>query len=183
MKYKVGDSVFIKGYVVDTDEGTKLDVKIKLDSGETEWFASEEVKSYTDKTYEQGLEDAWELLEKMWVMDYDKIYEIFEVSCATEVFRDYTPQEALAKLKAYEEESEIKVGDVVEMHDPRYKDSAPYMIKGCVIGMYNNKSAYVLEDNGDVEEWECKKMKKTGKHIDIASLLVQIREEQHEQID
>lgn len=71
------------------------------------------------ESYKKGLEDAWELAKKLWLptsyggmidTEVEKIFacDYFAIS------KNYTPQEALAKLEAYEKEkAEIHVGDVI----------------------------------------------------------------------
>lgn len=67
----------------------------------------------TEKTYEEGLQDAWELAKKIDLFDTEERTKIFGYITSEYIKEHYTVQEALAKLKAYEEEKEIKVGDVV----------------------------------------------------------------------
>ena len=73
------------------------------------------------EAYNKGLEDAWECVKKLTVNDYlkdgydsDELLKIFGTDNIFCILKNYTPQEALAKLEAYEkEQAEIKVGDVV----------------------------------------------------------------------
>lgn len=115
--------------------------------------------------YEQGLNDAWELAKKIqYGLSRYQLKEIFGTDNEAGILSDvYTPQEALAKLKAHEE-AQIMVGDVVEVSDE----------VGIVVKVAGN-CANVVHDNGNVT---CvvlvKDLKKTGKHIDIQSILSQI---------
>lgn len=118
--------------------------------------------------YNKGLNDAWKVfahvqsgnlsisqIKEVWGID-----ELEFANCFTEIF---TPQEALAKLKAYE--SKIEVGDVVTYAGE----------KGLVLDIKGSK-VVVLTDDGYVQEWyECD-VEKTGKHIDIQNILEQIGE-------
>ena len=122
-------------------------------------------------------EDAWELARKI-VLDISEggIPEIDMRSMfgkkwtVSDVLKNYTPQEALAKLEAYEkEQNEIKVGDVVEI-EPNEREW-----RGVVIAKYaGNKTFFVLEQDGEMQTWYDEQLKKIGKHIDIQSILQQI---------
>ena len=112
--------------------------------------------------YDQGLNDAWEFMSKLYSMTTDVAYKIFGTSCIEKIFIDYTPQEAIAKLKAYEN-SKIEVGDVVTYSGER----------GMVLDSIPSKFV-VLTHDGWVQEWyECD-VEKTGKHIALDGLLEQI---------
>lgn len=120
------------------------------------------------KTYEDGLNDAWELARKIATMlstsERAKIFGyVVDGITVTDILRSFTPQEAIAKLKAHEEE--IKVGDVVE------SDSG---IKAVVIEKANHYFMVFTQDSA-VGTWNDTCCKKTGKHIEIESLLGQIR--------
>jgi hypothetical protein len=112
--------------------------------------------------YNKGLNDAWELVKKIYAIDDRSV--VFDGHVFVEyILRAYTPQEALAKLKAYEER--IEVGDVVTYAGD----------KGVVLDKRGSK-IIVLSDDCWVSEWyECD-VEKTDKHIDIKSFLEQIGE-------
>ena len=115
-------------------------------------------------SYEQGLQDAWELATNYEKMSMAERKRIFGVDTIWEILNIFTPQEALAKLKGYEE-VRVKVGDVVETED----------CKGVVIDQYADDRFYIFTENGCVEDWCYAEFAKTGKYIDIESLLEQIR--------
>lgn len=118
--------------------------------------------------YNKGLQDAWKLAKKISNLPQRMIYDIFKIEDAylLDVFEDNTYQEALAKIEAYDKEQEkIKVGDVVE-----HKDE----IKSVVMDVLEEQIA-VFTENGCIELWINQgNVKKTGKHIDIGSLLKKI---------
>lgn len=72
----------------------------------------EEIFNYADG-YDKGLNDAWELAKKLELNEVDggfsndKIAKTFGCTVYS-VFEIFTPQEAIAKLKAYEEAQEKK---------------------------------------------------------------------------
>lgn len=186
MKYKAGDTVLIQGVVTEVDEDSensayKLTTKVSFDafSGSCIWLSEDELFELPkqDKTYEQGLEDAWELARKLYEMKLEKLQEVFGgFETELEVIQHLTPQEALAKLKAYEEESEIKVGDVV---------SNGTHVLLCVKEDYGYGYFYFLDKDGShifltKENLKKSKFTKTGKHIDIESLLEQIKGDANE---
>lgn len=120
-----------------------------------------------EKAYNKGLEDAWKLARKIFTFNNNKMEEIFGVAGKRSVFDDLSPQEAIAKLEAYEkEQNEIKVGDVVFNKDTN---------EHCVITHIEGKLVvYCLYDDGSCGTSNIKECEKTGKHIDIQSALEQI---------
>lgn len=120
-----------------------------------------------DTHYNKGLNDgrneAWGLARTLYDKKVAEVEKIFDVEGGFwNVIRDFTPQEALAKLKAYEE-AQIEVGDVVTYSGER----------GMVLDSIPSKFV-VLTHDGWVQEWyECD-VEKTGKHIALDGLLEQI---------
>ena len=167
MKYKVGDVVHAKGKVVELGMDTLLeDVKVKLESGETKWFASKDLVIHEDKTYEQGLEDAWELAKKIDSFDTEERTKILGYITSEYIKTHYTVQEALAKLKAYEDEHTIKVGDVVT-----------FGMRTLVVTYADDEDVVGIERDGyliKINNASINEIKKTGKRIDIAGMLEQI---------
>lgn len=125
------------------------------------------------ESYEKGLEVAWELARKI-NNDFNTTEraEIFNfvVNGITvgDILNDFTPQEALAKLEAYEESKQIQVGDVV--FNAREDVKAIIMDDAIAAGAWQ-----VYTENGCVELWKECEFKKTGKRVDISSILEQIR--------
>lgn len=117
--FKVGDEVFVKGSIVEieNDEYDACPVAVGFDKGRSEWYAEEELIP-ANKTYEQGLADAWALAKKIYDMKEDAIEKVFGITGMIggfwNVVREMTPEEALAKIEAYEKEKEIKPTDIVE---------------------------------------------------------------------
>ena len=141
--------------------------------------ASDYIDIYTNgynKGHDEGMKDVWEFVKKTDTAvkpeEARKMLDFFGVKNYRDIFKKYTPPEAIAKLKAYED-SKIEVGDVVESN-------------------INKKRYLVLaetNDDGwdfialDIEQLEVTKIadshyyfKKTDKHIDIKSFLEQIGE-------
>lgn len=171
MRYKVNDEVLIKARIKDMsyvdmmyvcELVTNPDVCIRFKSP-TECIVA-------DKTYADGLNDAWKLADKVYEMRNQQRYDVFGTESLAKVM-DLSPQEAISKIEAYEKEKEIKVGDVV-----RYgigEDIGKYAI---VMRIEGNEFYTMYADGSCGRETHTEDFKKTGKHIDIESLLRQIGE-------
>lgn len=99
-KFKVGDKVLIEGKINKIKYGLDFLVDVDVDGKN---IIIEEDK-ITSKTYEDGLADAWELARKIVGMTRQAWYEIFKIEDAylADILDDNTPQQALAKIEAYE---------------------------------------------------------------------------------
>ena len=169
--YKVGDEITISARVVEVDSEYG-EYRVTFKNKSAGLFTEEFIAENADKTYEQGLADAWELVEKIYDMKCDSIEEIFGVNGGFyEVVRSFTFEDCRDKIEAYEKEKEIKVGDVV-----RYgigEDIGKYAI---VMRIEGNEFYTMYADGSCGRETHTEDFKKTGKHIDIESLLRQIGE-------
>lgn len=146
-------------------------------------YINEHYGSLQDEAYQRGLDDAWDAAKKLsWVEKYggygDRLDKVFD---RTDIFDflDYSPNEAIDKLKAYEEkhkaDDEIKVGDELE-----------HTVSG-----YTSKAIF-LEKIVDDEDWyKClfwtgcgvailsypkSQFKRTGKHYGIDKILEAMKE-------
>jgi hypothetical protein len=127
-----------------------------------------------DMAYDRGLNDAWELAKKIILVkgrggfDAELNLKLFgTISCA-DIIQNFTPQEALAKLKAYEE-AQIEVGDVVDVANGTL---AIVTYANHVIDNYS----FVDFTGTTRNDYKSSMLKKTGKHLDISSILKQIGE-------
>lgn len=141
-------------------------------------YINEHFGELQDEAYQAGLNDAWEAAKKLFSSmadsDIEKAFPIEWNNGGFKALMNLQPQEAIAKLKAYEDKpsDRIEVGDVVE----RYVD-----------GKLDSKGIYLQEDGG---YWRCLfdtgavlmtfaypkgQFKKTGKHYDIQSILEAMR--------
>lgn len=165
----------VKGFNTLVFDDYGLDKLQKYEDSEYAEGVKEGLNSFdceVKKAYDKGLQDAWELAKKINDMSISKMQEIFDISedvieVQWELFNSLTPQQALAKIEAYEESKAIKVGDVVvcKLDD----------IQGVVIDIISDEECYTYNENGCVEEHKYNYLKKTGRHIDIEHLLEQIR--------
>ena len=118
-----------------------------------------------NSSYNKGLNDAWTLVNKIDNMSMDKRNNVFGVSFTEDVLSAYTGQEALAKLEAYEkEQAEIKVGDVVIDLDGHER----VVLFIDLAGIAQIYSRYGVTHIDKIH------LKKTGKHIDLQTILEQI---------
>lgn len=126
------------------------------------------IENEIKEAYDKGLNDAWELANKLNNMVVQDIMDIYGFCLdRDEVFEVMTPQEALSKLEAYEKEQAlIKIGDVVKHCSV---DSV-----GVVVKMHCNDRCYVLFRDGSGGIHKISEFEKTGKHIDIQKILEQI---------
>lgn len=176
--YKAGDCFVIEiGKVIEEGAGYQTNANIivndeffdKLDKLDSDYI-NEYYGHLQDEAYNKGLEDAWKLANKLWHNNNISNKRIFGYEFFVEVASNLTVQEALAKLEAYEKEQEmIKVGDVVTIESMGGK--------GVVTSTGANDGLYILRDTGGWIYLDKFSVKKTGKHIDISSILEQIGNE------
>lgn len=186
-KYAVGDKFIVEiKEVLDGDNGTLyrsifstlvfdeygLDKLKKYEDSEYAEGVKEGLNSFdceVKKAYDKGLQDAWELARKTYNFSCNILKEIYGVDGGFyDLIKNYTPQEALEILEAYEKSKQIQVGDVV------YADDEPDSFG--VVTWINEKLVYVMWDDGSCgDETNIEELHKTGRHIDISNLLEQIR--------
>lgn len=154
------------------DKFHKVDSKMKIESID-DMIAEYDTEK---KGYNRGLQDVWELMKKAVLptgngglksQDLKYIFDVpmgKTVSCW--VLGNYTPQEALARLEAYEkEQAEIKVGDVVVSCD---EDAHRFVVA------YISDAGYYCGILADGSWYSSRKVEKTGKCIDIQAVLQEI---------
>ena len=123
--------------------------------------------------YQRGLNDAWECGKKLaWTAKYggygERLSDVFGRDDTFD-FYDYTPNEAIEKLKAFEQKQDkIEVGDEVKWNSDLIVVTRLYEngdFDWCD-GIGNDGTAFhILEKNA----------RKTGRHFDIASILEEMR--------
>lgn len=140
-------------------------------------YINEHYGSLQDEAYQAGLNDAWEAARKLFSSmadsDIEKAFPIEWNDGGFRALMNLQPQEAIAKLKAYEDEHSdcIEVGDEVEWDGDCFivtKIFQPRNMKEQCDGIDDDGSVYhdiLMED-----------LKKTGKHYDIQSILEAMRE-------
>lgn len=165
----------IKGFNVLMFDKNGLDKLKRLD---TPAITKDDLKL----SYSKGLNDAWDLAKKLYCdegfggADKRKMAEAFDGVFSNNILAKYTYHEALAKLEAYErEQAEINVGDVV-----RFKNTETEVLITSAYEFFGGVHLQTDENGrkGEVHSGICKNdIEKTGKHIDIQSILSEIRKE------
>lgn len=129
------------------------------------------------KTYEDGLNEAWELARNItctstnggksekWVND------VFGYQSRSAVMRDFSAKTALEMV--YEREMTIKVGDEVKEHNGRLG----VVIESPYYGGYTNE-VMVLWGNGCPVVYKKQDLEKTGRHFsEIEDVLKQMQKD------
>jgi hypothetical protein len=122
--FKVGDKVLLEGKISEYDASDNtycVDFSDYHKCTRTTHWIKDDVLHTMDEFYNKGLNDAWELARKIALPTSDggysceELQDIFGYRSFNSVLKMFTPQEALAKIKAYEERNKIRVGDVVKL--------------------------------------------------------------------
>lgn len=132
------------------------------------------------KTYEDGLNEAWECAKKIEAPTVEgglsgrELALIFKDGATLyKVLKNYSAREAVTRIKEYEEEqkkaAEIKIGDEVTDNDGW---------KGVVTHISSDgEYLLVVLRDGNAIRWEKEHFKKTGRHFpQIAEVLKQMQE-------
>lgn len=167
MNYKVGDEVLVKARMAGCTSSERCMLKVDR----TELFVNEE-----DVIPIPGMtaEESWEIAKKLFA-DYSnaELDDIFGKGWSFPKLMELTPQQAKAKIEAWEAEKEIKVGDEVALKDNPYKDDSKFFVTK--LDKKENRISGVSGFDGGVF-WgrNIMKYQKTGRHIDIDGILKQI---------
>lgn len=170
-KYNIGDTVWVKEQIEDIDN----DGEYFMENENGGWFGENKILGKTDdikNEYDRGMNEAWEIARRI---QYDfkssELKEIFGTDNeASLMSKAYTPQEAKAKIEAWEKtKEEIKVGDVCE------SKVGNEVYRAVCLKIENNKGMFLYDDASVSERLESlSDWTKTGRHIDIQSVLEQI---------
>ncbi len=133
---------------------------------EKEWFIEGFKKGKADGV-DEGMAKVWEFVKEIYNFTFRKTDDIFGYEQFIDVLTYLTPQEALAKLKEYEEEQEIKVGDVMFIYG-----------ENAVVTRIKGELVYVLFGDGTTNYFDVEDIKtdKTGKRLDLTQIFEQIGE-------
>lgn len=160
MKYKVGDEVLVKARITSVFSTTYT---ADCSCGNF-YLKNEDILQEPQMT----AEEAWKIAKKILLYpDHGGFNsaELEEIFGRTEHLWELTPQEAKAKIEAWEAAKEIKVGDVVTVS----------VYEGIVtrdVDKYGYCSLLFVD--GDIGYYQRSSLKKTGRHIDIEGILKQI---------
>lgn len=163
--YKVGDEVFIKAEITDVHRECDKPYFVHPNLDSLNWVSEEKIFP-ADKTYEQGLADAWELARRLYALRPDERDEMFKYCTVKAIIEDCTIEEVMDCIEAYENEKEIKVGDVVHHIGGKTFIVTYIHDDGHVSG--------ITEEGGIYSRVGTESVVKSDKHIDIEGLLKQI---------
>lgn len=131
---------------------------------------------YINKSYEDGLADAWEAARKIIRMPEGDLLDLFDVYSSVctpvQVMLKYDASEVITKIKEYEDkQKEIKVGDEVDM------DGTTMVVLAVDESGIISK---LLESDGHTITWGCPyNPPKTGRSFpEISTVLEKMRGEQ-----
>lgn len=166
MKYKIGDKFLQEIEIQQIIDPLKFGKQYVM-SGLR--YANDDDLDKLRRPDDITAQEAWEIARKIGTpvcyagFPCEELGEIFGTTSICNIFEENTPHQAKAKIEAWEAEKEIKVGDVI----------SSYSRKAVVLNIHDNYFDVLAED-GSAEEWYKNKIIKTGRHIDIQSVLEQI---------
>lgn len=169
MKYKVGDEVLVKAKII---AGSRKYLGVEV---ECERF--DVCEDNIVPVPEMTAEEAWEIAKKILLYPANGGFnsiELEEIFGRTEHLWELSPQQAKAKIEAWEAEKEIKVGDEVEPKSNPNNDDFKFFVTKIdkndnSINGFSGFSGEVFSGRGITF------YQKTGRHIDIEGLLKEIR--------
>jgi hypothetical protein len=135
-----------------------------------------------DEAYQRGLNNAWKCVKKIESLSTHEFNKVFTgYDDYFKVFENYTPQEAIEKIRQYEQkqEEEIKVGNEVKGGNEKYIVLQKYVNnidKQLMIVLFNRRDGqigtwHMYNANGAIFE-------KTGRHFpEIVEMLKKMQEE------
>ena len=166
---KIARLVMEKEGLKDENERLKAEnekMSVKIDAYE---LCGDQHEEEYNQAFNQGAEAAWELARKGMLMSSTDREAIFGSGCNAMygVLVYHTYQEAAAKVAEWENaKEEIKVGDVLATNGGK---------NAVVTKVFNDGDVQVLFESGKFDvRGHARNLKKTGRHIDIDSLLKQI---------
>lgn len=133
----------------------------------------QDFKKKLEAEYQRGLDDAWEAARKIVCddeLDWNTLLHLFNRSNFEGIFGDFSPSEAIDKLKAYEEkqkaENEINVGDEVDWSGDKF-------IVTRIFQPYDKAEECdgVDMDGCTYHDVLISGLTKTGRHVDITDML------------
>lgn len=133
----------------------------------------EESEEAKNKTYEDGLNEAWELVRDIIALPNSENkslemvrYNAFADDALFDIIRNHSASEIIKKIKEYEE---IKIGDEVV-------DKEEWGIKG-VVTETTERLISIVEEKGNVSRWKKENFEKTGRHFsEIEEVLKKMKE-------
>lgn len=182
--YKVGDKFIIK--ITDVCDGSTIPTCVVYKIGKSNIALNEKqlnefqnfdeifddtVKNIEDaekEGYSKGLNDVWECAKKIYALSFSETEEIYgeeNADSLLKILRNFAPQEAIEKLKEWEENKEkFNVGDVIYSSLSNEKAIIKSIDSFSRWRCFNEHNNFLIEDVSK-RDW-----KKTGEHIDLSNV-------------
>lgn len=196
LKYKVGDEVLIKAKITETnDPAVRMypyrvmyeynNIALTWGENVTETSIAGKVEEFVkvsdQKTYEQGLNDAWEMAKLITLMPHDggassiELMDAYSIENTYAILKQYSAQEAIDKYNTWKERNTLKMGDIVEIECDGNTELAIFY---CELD-----TCYWVLSNGSLAPQLLHKhlhtLRKIGESgLDIAGALAKIRDEE-----
>lgn len=172
------DEAYQRGFEAGSHEATTIEYQKGLEDGkkqakvQAELDVCHDIEKVAREHYKRGLDDAWEAARKIVTWPDRSLInsDEFDLEPGESIFTKYPASEAIARLKAYEEEQEadkIKVGDEVVVNGLR-----------CVVMKLDEKGnvdRYFTSDGktfGNITGFLNNEVTKTGRYFpQVAELL------------
>lgn len=168
MKYKKGDKFIIEV------EGVREYPMYMICQGQLMYESTLDLLEPYDESaaYQRGLNDAWEAARKILLLKVSDVGNVFDVPHWSDVFKNYTAEEALERIRAYEASQEIHVGDEVTIKPNNKKG----VVLECHVPDICNEDKYSVLC-GNMTEFVVKRwITKTGRHFpEVAALLDKLK--------
>lgn len=121
-----------------------------------------------DEAYQRGLNDAWEAARKIFSMDGEVRETLLHNCFFKDIIENISASEAVKKIRQYEKQEEIKVGNEVDGKGGR----------GTITKISNDGDHFnVMWENGSTGYYMIEDFKKTGRHFpEIAEVLRKMNE-------
>ena len=139
-------------------------------------YINEHFGELQDKAYQAGMEKAWEIARRIRLncedggIDGDGLRQMFGTANTYTIIKDNTASEAVAKIKAYDN---VTPSDRIEVGDEVRAEEGHVFV---VTGITDRGSIYGFDKDGMWLVRVKDRLRKTGKHYDIASILEAMRE-------
>lgn len=167
------DDAYNKGYAQCQDDYSDA-LKHAKDTAYKKGLHDGESKCGYCNEYQRGLDDAWEAARKLFSSmadsDIEKAFPTEWNNGGFKALMNLQPQEAIEKLKAYEEkqkaDDKIKVGDEVEVLNSGSKYLIAWFAGTSICGFSHDGVTCHLQPSD---------VRKTGRHFDIAKILEAMR--------
>ena len=133
--------------------------------------AEKDLREVGERHYQKGLSDAWEAARKIWEYNATTLNKIFSKCCYSvvrDILRKYSASEVIEKIRQYEQEQEIKVGDEVEA----------VAGKAVIIQVFGNGDVRYMYPDASIGFNDSCSITRTGRHFpEIAKVLRKMQEE------